>query len=86
MKKLESMFDLTGRVAVITGGTGLLGQQHGEAIASAGGIPILADIRTDAVDPSSAAFRERFGPEACVQQTDITDPESVRALLAEVLM
>jgi NAD(P)-dependent dehydrogenase (short-subunit alcohol dehydrogenase family) len=85
MKKLESMFDLTGRVAVITGGTGLLGLQHAEAIASAGGIPVLADIRTDSVDASSATFRERFGPAACVLQTDITDPESVRALLAEVL-
>jgi NAD(P)-dependent dehydrogenase (short-subunit alcohol dehydrogenase family) len=85
MKKLDSMFDLTGRVAVITGGTGLLGQQHGEAIASAGGIPVLADIRTEAVDSSSAAFRERFGPEACVLQTDITDPGSVRTLLTEVL-
>ncbi|MEW6092425.1 MAG: SDR family oxidoreductase [Chloroflexota bacterium] len=85
MKKLDSMFDLTGRVAVITGGTGLLGLQHAEAIASAGGIPVLADIRTDAVDSSRAAFRERFGPEACVMQTDITDPESVRSLLDEVL-
>jgi NAD(P)-dependent dehydrogenase (short-subunit alcohol dehydrogenase family) len=79
------MFDLTGRVAIITGGTGLLGQQHGEAIASAGGIPVLADIRTGSLDPSTPAFRERFGPEACVLQTDITNPDSVRALLEEVL-
>jgi NAD(P)-dependent dehydrogenase (short-subunit alcohol dehydrogenase family) len=85
MKKLESMFDLTGRVAVITGGTGLLGLQHAEAIASAGGIPVLADIRTDSVDPSSVVFKERFGPEACAVKTDITDPESVKALLAQVL-
>ena len=85
MKKLESMFDLTGRVAVITGGTGLLGQQHAEAIASAGGIPVLADIRLDSVDPQSAAFKQRFGKQACAIQTDITDPESVRTMLAEVL-
>jgi len=85
MKTLQSMFDLTGRVAIITGGTGLLGQQHGEAIASAGGIPVLADIRTGSLDPSTPAFRERFGPEACLLQTDITNPDSVRALLDEVL-
>ncbi len=83
MKK--DLFDLTGRVAVITGGTGLLGQQHAEAITSAGGIPVLADIRTDLVNPSSAAFKERFGKQACAIQTDITDPQSVKALLAEVL-
>jgi len=85
MKKPETMFDLTGRVAVITGGTGLLGQQHAEAIASAGGIPVLADIRLDSVDPQSAAFKEHFGEQACAIKTDITKSESVKALLAEVL-
>jgi NAD(P)-dependent dehydrogenase (short-subunit alcohol dehydrogenase family) len=85
MKKLETMFDLTGRVAVITGGTGLLGQQHAEAIANAGGIPVLADIRLDTVDPQSAAFKERFGDKACAIKIDITAPESVSALLAEIL-
>lgn len=85
MKKLESMFNLTGRVAVITGGTGLLGLQHAEAIASAGGIPVLADLRTDTGDASRAAFEARFGPQTCALQIDITHPESVRALLEEVL-
>jgi len=83
MKK--DLFDLTGRVAVITGGTGLLGQQHAEAIAGAGGLPVLADIRLDNVDPRGAAFKERFGGKACAIKTDITDPESVKTLLAEVL-
>ncbi|MCS6858810.1 MAG: SDR family oxidoreductase, partial [Abditibacteriales bacterium] len=34
---------------------------------------------------SADSFRERFGPDACFIQTDITNPESVRALLEEVL-
>lgn len=83
MKK--DLFDLTGRVAVITGGTGLLGQQHAEAIASAGGIPVLADIRLEGIDLQAPAFRERFSAQACAFKTDITDPESVKALLAQVL-
>ncbi len=82
---IKDRFDLTGRVAVITGGTGLLGQQHAEAIAGAGGIPVLADIRVQAVDPESKAWKERFGDRASVVQTDITDPESVGKLLATVL-
>jgi NAD(P)-dependent dehydrogenase (short-subunit alcohol dehydrogenase family) len=72
-------------VAVITGGTGLLGQQHAEAIAQAGGIPVLADIRVNGVDPQSQAWQVRFGEQACAIQTDITDPESVRKLLQAVL-
>jgi NAD(P)-dependent dehydrogenase (short-subunit alcohol dehydrogenase family) len=79
------LFDLTGRVAVITGGAGLLGQQHAEAIASAGGIPVLADIRLGGFDPDGPSFRERFGGQASAVETDVTRPESVRALLAGVL-
>lgn len=81
----QNLFDLTSRVAVITGGTGLLGQQHAEAIAGAGGIPVLADIRLGSVDPNSAAWKERFGENACAIQVDITDPVSVKNLLAQVI-
>ena len=85
MESARDLFDLTGRVAVITGGTGLLGQQHAEAIARAGGIPVLADIRVIGVDSQSQAWKRRFGAQACAIQTDITDPESVKKLLKTVL-
>ena len=38
------MFDLTERIVLITGGCGLLGQQHAEAILEFGGEVILTDI------------------------------------------
>lgn len=41
---MRNLFDLTGRVAIITGGCGLLGKKHVEAITYAGGIPVIADI------------------------------------------
>jgi NAD(P)-dependent dehydrogenase (short-subunit alcohol dehydrogenase family) len=85
MENVKDLFDLTGRVAIITGGTGLLGQQHAEAIARAGGIPVLADIRITGVDPQSREWQERFGGQAFAFQTDITDPESVKKLLEAVL-
>ena len=40
----KKTFDLSGKVAIITGGTGLLGQKHAEALAEFGAIPILLDI------------------------------------------
>jgi NAD(P)-dependent dehydrogenase (short-subunit alcohol dehydrogenase family) len=81
----KNLFDLSGRVAVITGGTGLLGQQHAEAIANAGGIPVLADIQVETVDPHSRAWKERFGVSACTIRADITQPKSIKSLLAEIL-
>lgn len=85
MKSVIDIFDLTGRVAIITGGAGLLGQQHAEAITRAGGIPVLADIQFSNVDPKSHNWQDRFGSLACAIQTDITQPESVKALLADVI-
>lgn len=84
-RDLAHVFDLSGRVAVITGGGGLLGQQHGAAIAAFGGIPVLADIHLDRAELQPAALAQRFGPAARAFRADITDPESVRRLLADVL-
>ena len=83
MKK--DLFDLTDRVAIITGGTGLLGQQHAEAIAKAGGIPVLADIRLDNIQPGSLKWKESFGEQAFAVKVDITQSGSVSALLKYVL-
>jgi NAD(P)-dependent dehydrogenase (short-subunit alcohol dehydrogenase family) len=76
-------FDLTGRVAAITGGAGLLGRQHAEAIAACGGSPVLVDIVN--ADSVAAEIAERLHVPAFAAQADITRPESVRQLLADIL-
>tara|TARA_Y100001963_G_scaffold159203_2_gene261850 strand:+ start:323 stop:1045 length:723 start_codon:yes stop_codon:yes gene_type:complete len=58
------MFDLTGKVAVITGGAGLLGKKHAEAIEEAGGTAILTDIVS----------------EADCRYMDVTSKESIQAV------
>ncbi len=80
-----NLFDLTDRVAIITGGMGLLGQQHAEAIARAGGIPVFADVRLDNIEHKSIEWKDHFGDLACAIRTDITQPASVQALLESVL-
>lgn len=64
-------FDLTDRVAVITGGAGLLGRRHARAIAGAGGIPVLLDI--DAEATKSAVDSLKVSPDrAMAVKVDIT--------------
>ena len=80
---LSSLFSLEGRVAVITGGLGLLGRRHGEAIRLAGGIPVLVDIQEAELDE---AERTRIlGEHGFTVRMDITDPAQVEGLLATVL-
>ena len=44
---MKNLFDLTGKTALITGGGGLLGPKHAEAIVEYGGKVILADWHED---------------------------------------
>jgi NAD(P)-dependent dehydrogenase (short-subunit alcohol dehydrogenase family) len=74
------IFSLADRVAVITGGAGLLGSRHADIVARAGGIPILVDI--DSAQPArrAAEISQRYGTEALGLAADITDPSSVSDL------
>jgi len=79
------MFDLNGRVALITGGAGLLGSKHAEAIAELGGIPILVDIDQGSCDQVSQRIRNEFGVACIGIRTDITDSKQVIELRERVL-
>lgn len=81
----KSLFDLTGRVAFITGGAGLLGVKHAEAIAEMGGVPVLADLDGDRAEEAAARIRRDTGADCYPIQVDITDAEQVRQAVAQVL-
>ena len=82
---VKESFDLTGRVAVITGGAGLLGVKHAEAIAEMGGIPALLDVNEEKVADDARTIAARFGVPALGLKTDITRSEFVSDALARVL-
>lgn len=73
MASTESLFRLDGRVAVITGGAGLLGYQHAATIAGLGGVPVLLDINGDGLVGNAARLAEEMGCEALALVADITD-------------
>jgi NAD(P)-dependent dehydrogenase (short-subunit alcohol dehydrogenase family) len=82
---VKDQFDLAGRVAVITGGAGLLGVQHAEAIAEMGGIPILADVDARRAAAVAKLIAARFGVAATGHGVDITRPASVKKLCGTLL-
>jgi len=73
-------FDLTGRVAIITGGAGMLGQQHAAALAESGAHVVIAD-RSDESDRVAAQLAESTGIRALGVRVDITVAAEVRAMV-----
>lgn len=82
---LRESFDLSGRVAVITGGAGLLGVRHGEAIAEMGGIPVFVDIDGPGAQAAAAEVESRFRCRALWLKSDITNLRAITELLSQVL-
>lgn len=82
---VRDMFDLTGRVAVITGGAGLLGNKHAEAIAELGGIPVIVDIEQARCEQVAARIQDEYGVQCIGAAADITDPSQVTGLCASLM-
>jgi len=83
--KTAELFNLTGKIAVITGGGGMLGYQHAATIASLGGTPVLLDISPHGLQKNRTLLQDEFGSEVLALEVDITDLAQVEASLQTVL-
>lgn len=77
-------FDLTGRVALVTGGNGGIGLGMAEGLAQAGAA--VAVVGRDAQKNATAVERlERLGARARAIVADVTDPQACRAMVQETV-
>jgi 2-deoxy-D-gluconate 3-dehydrogenase len=72
---------LQGRVVVLTGGAGLLGRNHSQALSCAGAHVIVADIDEAA---AHAVVSELRGVEGMAASLDVTNPTSIRQMVEKV--
>jgi len=77
-------FDLTGKVAIVTGGPGLLGKEFCRTLAEAGAAVVVADINSDGVNALATTLIGN-SYHCLGVATDVTQLESVRALIQETL-
>jgi 2-deoxy-D-gluconate 3-dehydrogenase len=82
---VPALFDLSGRVAVLTGGAGLLGRQYARTLLRAGAHVLIADIDGGAAAREAAAAVDDARGEAMALQVDVTCQQDVSALMEAAL-
>lgn len=84
MPPLRQLFDLTGRVAIVTGGSRGLGLEMAEGLAEAGAALMLCARREEWLTPAVSALRERgFAVEGAV--CDIARANQVQAVVDQTM-
>jgi NAD(P)-dependent dehydrogenase (short-subunit alcohol dehydrogenase family) len=85
LRTVQQLFDLTGRVAVITGGAGMLGRQHADAIIEAGGRVVVADADVARAQNVARDIASTKGGTTLAVALDVANKASVEAAVAATL-
>ena len=84
MPSLHQLFDLTGRVAIVTGGSRGLGLEMAEGLAEAGAALMICARREQWLTPAVSGLRERgFTVDGAI--CDIAQPERVQSVVDETM-
>lgn len=82
---MYKVFDLSKKTAVITGGAGLLGFKHAEALMEAGANCVLVDICAERAKELAGELTRRFSGSATGIYADITSPEDIKNLRETII-
>ncbi len=83
-KDLIDLFDLTDRVAIITGGAGLLGVEFSKTLAESGASVVVADVDMEAAQRTATVLVKQ-GYRSLGLPVDVTSPKSVKTMVDEVI-
>jgi NAD(P)-dependent dehydrogenase (short-subunit alcohol dehydrogenase family) len=80
----NNLFNLSGRVAIVTGGGGLLASEHATALSSQGASVVLADFNEEKCNTAAQTLQQQ-GVKAVAKYCNVTSKESWQFLAEEVV-
>ena len=83
MRNARDLFDLTGRVAIVTGGRGLYGASISTGLCEMGATVVIASRNAEKCEELAGELREQ-GYQAVGMQLDLSDDDSIRTLARDV--
>ena len=87
LQRMPKPKSLAGRVALVTGGAGGIGQAIAARLMSEGACVVLADIDAQSLDAAVADFGKRFGKDAVAGvHVDVTSEPAVEAAFREAVL
>ncbi len=84
MSSVSQLMNLTGRVAVVTGGAGHIGSALCEALAELGASVVVLDRGNDACREKAAALHETYEVPTLALTVDLADETETRAVCSRV--
>ena len=78
---MSNRFDISGQAVIITGGAGLLGEMHAEAVAEKGGIPVLFDTNYPKAKKVKKKIEKNFAVSCVAFKGDVTKEKSIKSLV-----
>lgn len=85
MRHIKELFDLSGQVAIVTGGAAGLGVQMSYALAEAGASVVIAARKIDRCIAAAEEMSQKLGVKVLPARCDITREEEIDALFELVM-
>jgi NAD(P)-dependent dehydrogenase (short-subunit alcohol dehydrogenase family) len=85
LEKIRGLFDLTGKVAVVTGGSGAFGQDAAKGLAAFGADVVITSRRVEKLEAVADEIGAATGRKVLPLSCDVTDPNSVEAMVQKTV-
>ncbi len=80
-------FNIMDKICVVTGGGGLIGLKHAEAVVEGGGIPVLIDIHQKGMEQVRETLLNEYGEDLSIEiyHADITDRQQLEGIRDQLI-